>query len=125
MNKTCFCSYERSYGMFGDQSYRTECRCNNSSYSPSAKASAPKNRNSVQLLTAKLAKRGASGTLRHVTPVIVRQPSLIERLTATAKRIVAAAKRIVAAAKYAVLHVSTGKLFSLIAVLAVASWIWG
>ena len=62
--------------------------------------------------------RGASGTLRHVTPVIVRQPSLIERLTATAKRIVASAK-------YAVLRVSTGKLFSLAAVLAVASWIWG
>lgn len=125
MNKTCFCSYERSYGMFSDQSYRNECRCDHSSYSPSTKASAPKNRNSVQLLTAKLAKRGASGTLRHVTPVITRKPSLIERLTATAKRIASSAKRIVAAAKYAVSHVSTGKLFSLLCLLAVASWIRG
>ena len=46
--------------------------------------------------------RGASGTLRHVTPVIVRQPSLIERIGS---------------------KVSTGKLFSLLGLLAVASWI--
>ena len=49
-------------------------------------------------------KRGASGTLRHVTPTVVRQPSLIERMSS---------------------KVSTGKLFSFVAVLAVASWIWG